>query len=129
MSDMESVAEDCDEMMMCGLPLFNHRWFKSRMKGIWLPSDDPVEIPETPTLTLVNKTVNPVTNLVRYNFKLRGPPHMSIYLLPIGGVTVVDWSFLKTMLQEKETYKPPYHIYFSYGKDSAPLDFYFDLKV
>ncbi|XP_005177924.1 endoplasmic reticulum metallopeptidase 1 isoform X1 [Musca domestica] len=129
MSNMESVAEDCDEMMMCGLPLFNHRWFKSRMKGIWLPSDDPVEIPETPTLTLVNKTVNPVTNLVRYNFKLRGPPHMSIYLLPIGGVTVVDWSFLKTMLQEKETYKPPYHIYFSYGKDSAPLDFYFDLKI
>ncbi|XP_013111709.2 endoplasmic reticulum metallopeptidase 1 [Stomoxys calcitrans] len=130
LSEMESVTEDCDELMMCGLPLFNHRWFKSRMKGYWLPSKEPIEMPGTPTLNLLNKTfVNGTTNVVRYNFELSGPPHMSIFLLPLDGVVVEDWSFLKNMLQDRVKYEPPYHIYFSYGKLSTPLNFYFDLKI
>lgn len=130
LSGMEDVADDCDEMMMCGLPLFNHRWFKARRKGKWLPvSKDEIEIPGRPTLKLVNKTLNTISNIIRYNFELSGPPHMSIFLLPLENVSVNDWSFLKKMLEDQETYQPPYHIYFSYGKDSAALNFYFDLKV
>ncbi|XP_075168829.1 endoplasmic reticulum metallopeptidase 1-like isoform X2 [Haematobia irritans] len=130
LSEMESVAEDCDEMMMCGLPLFNHRWFKSRIHGKWLPTKDPIELPATPTLALLNKTVvENTTNIVRYNFELSGPPHMSIFLLPLNGISVQDWNFLKAMLQDEEKYQPPYHIYFSYGKLSTPLNFFFDINI
>lgn len=126
---MESVAEDCEELMMCGLPLFNHRWFKSRMRGQWLPSADAAELPGTPSLTLINKTLNAADSTIRYEFELKGPPHMSIFLLPLEDVTLTDWSFVKKLLQEPQNYPPPYHVYFSYGKDPTPLKFHFDFQV
>ncbi|XP_065367016.1 endoplasmic reticulum metallopeptidase 1-like [Calliphora vicina] len=127
--NMETVSEDCDDYMMCGLPLFNHRMVKSRQQGKWLPTKEPAEMPATPTLTLLNKTFNVNNNTARFEFELSGPPHMSIFLLPMEGVTVLDWPFLKKLLQEPQEYQPPYHIYLTYGKLPTPLKFYFDFKL
>lgn len=129
LSDKRKVAGDCDKYMMCGLPIFNHRWFKSRKNAIWLPSKKPAELPDTPQLKLLSKDFNADNKTVRFEFKLSGPPHMSIFVLPLEGVTVLGWPFLLEMLQKPEKYQPPYHIFLTYGKLSTPLKFYFDLKV
>lgn len=125
---MTLMADDCDEYMMCGLPVFNHRWYKARHKGVWLPRKEPVIIPKMPQLTLISKAMNSSTNSMRYRFRLSGPPHMSIFIQPLNNVFVSDWSFITNMLDDPKEYQPPYHIFFSYGADSSPLDFYLDLK-
>lgn len=129
LSNMRLVANDCDDYMMCGLPLFNHRWFKARKQGVWLPTKETAELPATPKLTLLTKTFVDSNNTARFEFELSGPPHMSIFLQPMEGVTVTNWSFLKKLIEEPREYEPPYHIYFAYGKVSTPLKFFLDLKV
>ncbi|XP_053965331.1 endoplasmic reticulum metallopeptidase 1-like isoform X1 [Anastrepha ludens] len=122
------VAEDCEKYMVCGLPIYNHRWMKSRKYAAWLPREEPIKLPGKAILTLTNKTVNASTESVRFEFELQGPSHMSIFIQPVKNVTVSGWSFLPEMLEEPATYPPPYHIYFSYGKLSTPLQFYIDLQ-
>ena len=114
---------------MCGLPVFNHRWYKARHQGMWLPRQEPVVIPALPILTPVNRTLNTSTNTMRLHYTLSGPPHMSIFIWPLENVYVSDWSFLKNMLDDPKEYSPPYHIFFSYGADSSALEFFIDVKV
>lgn len=129
LDDMVAIASDCDEYMMCGFPLFNHRWVKARKKAVWLPSKEPVELPDVPKIKLLRKTFNSNNNTARFEFELSGPPHMSIFLSPMDDVSVYDWSFIKDLLNKAYDPDEPYHIYFTYGKHSTPLQFFVDFKV
>ncbi|XP_064543535.1 endoplasmic reticulum metallopeptidase 1-like [Drosophila montana] len=118
---------ECDAQMMCGVPCFNHRWCEARQAARWLPRKEPVEVPGTTTLELLNKTILAGGYTARYQFKLTGPARMSIFLKPLAGVKMQDWSFLRGMLDNPGTYKPPYHIFFAWGVDSSPIEFHLDL--
>ncbi|XP_030388603.1 endoplasmic reticulum metallopeptidase 1-like [Scaptodrosophila lebanonensis] len=121
------IRDKCGSLMMCGVPCFNHRWCKARYDGHWLPREKTVEVPGTRALTLLSKVVLPDGNNVRYVFNLSGPARMSLFVQPMKGLRMLNWSFLHGMLEQPAKFRPPYHIFFAYGNDDSPLEFYFEL--
>ncbi|XP_060658303.1 endoplasmic reticulum metallopeptidase 1-like [Drosophila nasuta] len=126
LTGLHSINADCDTLLMCGVPCFNHRWCKARSTGHWLEREEPVNIPGNASIELLAKTVQASNNTVRYEFELSGPPHMGLFIQPLDDVAVSDWSFIRNMLDEPEDYTLPYQIFFSYGKDNTPLKFHID---
>ncbi|XP_062134527.1 endoplasmic reticulum metallopeptidase 1-like [Drosophila sulfurigaster albostrigata] len=126
-NELISLENVCDTQMMCGVPCFNHRWCEARKAARWLPRKETVEVPGITTLELLNKTVLEGGYTVRYEFKLTGPARMSVFLKPMDGVKMLDWSFLRGMLDNPGIYKPPYHIFFAWGVDDSPIEFYLEL--
>ncbi|KAI9578034.1 hypothetical protein GQX74_013928 [Glossina fuscipes] len=120
----QSVKTDCDTEMLCGLPLYNHRWHKARNSGIWLPGPDP-HFNQMPVLKMSTKNQLSKTK-VRFNMTLTGPDHMGIFLRPINGGNISNWSFHETPL--RMNWPSPYFIYFSYGIVTSPLEFYLDVE-
>ncbi|EDW09407.2 endoplasmic reticulum metallopeptidase 1 [Drosophila mojavensis] len=126
LTGLTAIKEHCDTELMCGVPCFNHRWCKARETGNWLPREQEVIIPGNSSLLLLSKSLLPTGNTMRYEFELSGPPHMGLFIQPLEGVTVEDWSFIRNPLDEPEEYELPYQIFFSYGKDNSPLRFHID---
>lgn len=120
LTGLVGIADTCDCQMQCGLNCDTERW---------LPRKQPVEVPGDTKLELLNKTVVNSGYSIRYDFKLAGPARMTIYLMPLEGVKMVDWSFLRGMLDSPAKYKPPYQISFTWGADSSPIEFYVELTV
>lgn len=104
---------------------FYHEHYFFRESSFWIPGPS-VKLNRHPKVEVTRVTEMKNTDIVRYDFKLSGPDHMSIFINPINA-TVVNWSFHDTPLRME--WKPPYFIYFSYGIDSTPLSFYIDFKV
>lgn len=125
------LDEACKTHMKCGMPCFNHRWCDAVEDAHWLPRDEPVDLPGTPVLDLLNKTLlgNESDARVYYEFSVSGPPRMSLFIQPLDGVKMLKWSFLQGMLDNPSVYKPPYHIFIGYGSDSSPIRFNFELAV
>ncbi|KAH8275871.1 hypothetical protein KR026_003392 [Drosophila bipectinata] len=123
------LDEDCKTHMKCGVPCFNHRWCDAVEDGHWLPRGEPVDLPGTPVLELLNKTLlgNESDSRAYYEFSVSGPPRMSLFILPLKGVKMLKWSLLQEMLDNPSVYKPPYHIFIGYGSDSSPILFNFEL--
>lgn len=127
LTGLQAVGDDCDKYLMCGVPCFNHRWCKARTTAHWLPREE-VAIPGNSSLDLLGKTILNST-YVRFEFEVSGPPHIGIFIQPLDGVSVEDWSFIRNMLDEPEDYTLPYQIFFSYGKNNSPLKFHIDFEV
>lgn len=64
---------------------------------------------------------------MRFEMQLTGPDHMALHIQPLNSATVVGWSFHQTPL--RLDFKPPYYIYFSYGVNAAPLNFWLEVEV
>ncbi|XP_043644716.1 endoplasmic reticulum metallopeptidase 1 isoform X1 [Drosophila teissieri] len=125
LTGLVNMTSDCAKYMMCGMPLYDHRWVEAMEYTMWLPRKNPVWTPAEPILTLLNKTIQADSNTVRFEFELQSPDHTSIFIQPYEDVTVSSWSFLAEYLT---TNSPPYHIYYSFGIDDTPLRFYIELK-
>ncbi|XP_037717354.1 endoplasmic reticulum metallopeptidase 1-like isoform X2 [Drosophila subpulchrella] len=126
LTGLTSIDAYCDKYVMCGIPCFWSSWCRGLSSAAWLPREKKVDIPGTLELNLLNQTVSESGKYKRFEFDLTGPPHMDLYIRPLDGVTVEDWSFIRDMLDKPEKYSPPYQIYFSYGVDKTPLKFYID---
>ncbi|XP_017068760.1 endoplasmic reticulum metallopeptidase 1-like, partial [Drosophila eugracilis] len=122
LTGLVSMEPDCDKYVMCGAPCFY--FCGSRRNAGWLPRD--VTMLGDVNLSLVEKIAQTRTT-VRLEFELSGPPHMNVFIQPVGDAEISDWSFERKLLDEPDTFKPPYFIYFSYGKDSSPLKFYVEV--
>lgn len=129
LTGLYTVTNECNERMMCGIPCFNHRWCETRKVAQWLPRTEPVQVPGETKLELLNKTVLEDEYRVKYYFRLTGPARMSIFVQPFDGCKMLDWSFLHAMLDKPATFKPPYHIFFAWAADDAPIIFYLLLAV
>ncbi|XP_023168608.2 endoplasmic reticulum metallopeptidase 1-like isoform X2 [Drosophila hydei] len=116
------IENICDNLMNCGVPSFGQGWSGGR----WLPRKAPVTVPGVTTLELLSKTILESNYSIRYYFKLTGPAHMTIFVNPLDGVRLVDWSFLRGVPDCPAKCKPPYQIYFSWGADSSPINFYLE---
>ncbi|XP_017033139.1 endoplasmic reticulum metallopeptidase 1-like [Drosophila kikkawai] len=129
LTGLTRVDDQCQREMKCGMPCFNHRWCATVKNARWLPREEPVVIPGSLVLNLLNKTVVESVSKPRvlYEFRLSGPPRMSLFIKPLEGVKMLNWSFLKGMLDNPSIYKPPYHIFIGYGIDTSPIDFYLEL--
>ncbi|EDV36212.1 uncharacterized protein Dana_GF12845 [Drosophila ananassae] len=127
LTGMVSTSTYCDKYLMCGVPCFNHRWCKTREKSHWLPREKQVTLPGPTSMKLLSKTVLESGKVARFEFEMSGPPHMSLFIQPLDGVSVEDWSFIRNQLDEPQTYSAPYQIFFAYGNDNSPLKFHIDL--
>lgn len=126
--EKHKVSDVCNNEIFCGLPIYNHRWHQMKEYSFWIPIDEQPNIPgEKPTLTLTSKTEADASNNSRYSFTLTGPDHMTIFIEPKAPTKIVNWSFNDTMI--RDNWEPPYFIYYSYGKDRSPLDFYIDVET
>lgn len=119
-----SIKTRCKAEMMCGMPLYDYRFTKSRLQSKWLPRSEPIVPPGISTLDMLNKTVLNATN-VRFEFNLTGPSHMSLFIQPYENVKISNWSFLPSYLDTPL----PYHIYLTYGIDSSPYNFFVEAEV
>ncbi|XP_052843515.1 endoplasmic reticulum metallopeptidase 1-like [Drosophila gunungcola] len=124
LTGLVNMTSDCAKYMMCGMPLYDHRWVEAMDATMWLPRQNPVWTPAEPILELLSRTVLPDGKTIRFEFNLTCTDHTSIFIQPNEDVTVSGWSFLKEYLT---TVTPPYHIYYSYGIDNTPLKFSMDL--
>jgi len=126
LTGLVNMTSDCAKYMMCGMPLYDHRWVEAMDDTMWLPRENPVWTPAEPILELRNKTVLADGKTIRFQFNLNCTDHTSIFINPNEDVTVSSWSFLEEYLTSNS---PPYHIYYSYGIDNTPLDFSIDITV
>jgi len=119
-----SLKENCETHMMCGMPLYDYRYFQNRMTSKFLPRSEPIVPPGTLTFELLNKTmVNSTT--CRLEFSMSGSNQMSLFFQTEPDVKIVDWSFLRSHLATPQ----PYHIWFTHGIDDSPLKFSIDIWV
>lgn len=125
-----SQTSNCDTHMMCGVPLFDERWVGNRLQGMWLPREEPIVPPTPANLELLSKTVLNDTKTVRFEFRLTGPNYLSLFVQAYEDdyVTVSDWSFSRSYLEQKPALPLSYHMYITYGSN-APLEFSLDLTV
>ncbi|XP_017039083.1 endoplasmic reticulum metallopeptidase 1-like [Drosophila ficusphila] len=128
LTGLTSVDAFCDKYVMCGVPCFWSSWCRGLSSAAWLPREKEVEIPGKLELNLLNKTISETEKFIRFEFELSGPPHMGLYIQPLEGVSVKDWSFIRTMLDRPEKYSAPYQIYFSYGVDNSTYKFHIDFE-
>ncbi|XP_016953643.2 endoplasmic reticulum metallopeptidase 1 isoform X1 [Drosophila biarmipes] len=121
LTGLVSIAADCDKVMMCGYPLYDHRWVKNREQIMWLPREAEIVPPFVPVLELVAKT-DLGNNTMRYEFNTTTTDHTSVFIQPEEDVTIVNWSLLLAYIGQQTTY----HLYYSSGKNILPLTFYID---
>ncbi|BFG04134.1 endoplasmic reticulum metallopeptidase 1-like [Drosophila madeirensis] len=123
------VEPDCEKYVMCGIPCFYYSWCSQRTRAGWLPRETEVVMPGVELkFELLGRTVAEANRTIRFDYELSGPPHMNVFVQPLGGAKVEDWSFVRTMLDEPEQFSAPYQIFFSYGKDDSPLQFHIELS-
>ncbi|KAH8285617.1 hypothetical protein KR054_011702, partial [Drosophila jambulina] len=116
------IEPDCDKYAMCGAPCLYS--CGSRKSARWLPRDSDVVVPGNIELKLLETTITQPQNTVRYDFEVTGPPHMNIFVQPVGDAVVTSWSFVGNVLEKAN---PPYYVFFNYGIDDSPLKFFIEL--
>lgn len=128
LGEVHKVSEYCDEEMFCGMPLYNHRWNKARVYSLWIPLNEEPQI-ATAYANLTLQATEPLDEETqrRFNFTLTGPDHMTIFINVKNSAKILNWSFNDTLITSNEA--APYFIYFSYGLDNSPLEFFIDVEV
>ncbi|XP_051860674.1 endoplasmic reticulum metallopeptidase 1-like isoform X2 [Drosophila albomicans] len=122
LTGLVSIADRCDTHMMCGMPLYDYRFYANRPYLKWLPRSEPIVPPGDFQFELLNKTsVNSTT--MRYWFEASVSSHMNIFLKANEDVEITGWSFLESYL----TNTPPYFIYLVHGIDDSPYIFSVDI--
>nr|NP_001261090.1 uncharacterized protein Dmel_CG10073, isoform C [Drosophila melanogaster]AGB93622.1 uncharacterized protein Dmel_CG10073, isoform C [Drosophila melanogaster] len=116
-----SIAADCDTVMMCGFPLYDHRWVKNRLQIMWLPREEEIITPYEPKLELLSKT-ELGNNTLRMNFQSATTDHASVFIQPLEDVIISNWSLPTSYIGQQDTS----HMYFSYGKNNTALTFFID---
>ncbi|XP_017147750.1 endoplasmic reticulum metallopeptidase 1 isoform X5 [Drosophila miranda] len=120
----QKIGDDCQKEMMCGLPLYNQRWHKTRQNTLWIPASEPL-LGSVPAVKVISKKqVSP--SKIRYELQLSGPDHMALFIQPLNGAIMKDWSFHQAPL--RLSFQPPYFIYFSWGVNGDPLNFWLELE-
>ncbi|XP_064544316.1 endoplasmic reticulum metallopeptidase 1-like [Drosophila montana] len=125
LTGLVSMKSKCETHMMCGMPLYSYGYIQHRLQNKWLPRSEPIETPASTALQRLSKTaVNATT--VRFEFNLTGPSHMSLFIEPYEDVTLSKWSFVSDG-QVPSASQLPYSIFFTYGIDSSPINFFLEL--
>ncbi|EDV35717.1 uncharacterized protein Dana_GF12334 [Drosophila ananassae] len=124
LTGLVSVASDCDKYLMCGYPMYDHRWVKNRRNALYLPRSEPVVVPYEVKLELLNRTILENNVTVRFEFRANCTDHCSLFIKPETDVKISNWSFHPAYIGTQTTY----HIYFTYGKDKSPLTFFIEFS-
>ncbi|KAH8297072.1 hypothetical protein KR044_004485, partial [Drosophila immigrans] len=125
LTGMISLKSACEKHMMCGMPLYDNRFVTQRLQSSWIPRSEPIVPPLATTLKLLSKTVVNATT-VRFEFSLSGPSIMRLFIKANEDVTISNWSFLRTYLENPPPAPIPHQIYLKYFNDNTPFTFFFE---
>jgi len=128
LTGLVSLKPNCEKYMMCGMPLYDYRYVQQRLESKWLPRTNPIVPPGSAKLEMLSKTVLNSTTC-RYVYNLTGPAQMSLFFQTYEDATITNWSFLISYLKNPPSHPLAYHIFFNYGIDSSPLNFFVDISV
>ncbi|XP_062133874.1 LOW QUALITY PROTEIN: endoplasmic reticulum metallopeptidase 1-like [Drosophila sulfurigaster albostrigata] len=123
LSGLVSVTSRCEKYMMCGMPLYDSRYVQQRLDTKWMPRSIPVTPPGSTKLELLSKTIINSTTC-RFEYNLTGPPQMSLFFEAYEDVTIINWSFLESYLNNPPAHPLAYHILINQGIDSSPMNFF-----
>ncbi|XP_051861681.1 uncharacterized protein LOC117566483 [Drosophila albomicans] len=127
LTGLVSLTSRCEKYMMCGMPLYDYRYVQQRLESKWMPRSKPITPPGTTKLELLSKTtINSTT--CRFEYNLTGPPQMSLFFGAFEDATITNWSFLESYLNNPPAHPLAYHIFFNYGIDSSPLNFFLEIS-
>ncbi|XP_065226091.1 endoplasmic reticulum metallopeptidase 1-like isoform X2 [Planococcus citri] len=128
MSKAKLIEKDCEEELYCGLPyivpVMTIMW-----ETHWIPAPRPI-LPSNIELALTYRDYRP-DNIQRLSFQAKGPDHMTLFVSPYPGVVLKSWSLVGGPPLEGPKWKnrSTYYVYYSYGSDPQPWNFWLDLEV
>ncbi|KAJ3649732.1 hypothetical protein Zmor_021456 [Zophobas morio] len=126
---IQSIDQDCENYLFCGLPLVHSRMVQVVKYSSWIPAKQPV-LPEQPVLKVLSKSqVN--QHVIRYNVTVSGPDRLAVYLSPKTNTKIVNISLIERLPSERTVWndRDIFFILHVYGKERAALKFTFDVEV
>ncbi|KAH8371341.1 hypothetical protein KR093_007019, partial [Drosophila rubida] len=127
LTGLVSLKSRCEKYMMCGMPLYDYRYVQQRLESKWMPRSNPIIPPGSTKLEMLRKTIINSTTC-RFEYNLTGPPQMSLFFQAYEDATITNWSFLRSYLNNPPAHPLSYHIFFNYGIDSSPLNFFVEIS-
>ncbi|KAH8300004.1 hypothetical protein KR044_008474 [Drosophila immigrans] len=127
LTGLVSLKSNCEKYMMCGMPLYDERYSQQRLESKWMPRQNFIVPPGSAKLDLLSKTIINSTTC-RFEFNLTGPPQMSLFFQAYEDATITNWTFLRSYLNNPPAHPLSYHIFFNYGIDNSPLNFYLEIS-
>ncbi|ROL46785.1 Endoplasmic reticulum metallopeptidase 1 [Anabarilius grahami] len=120
----DSIRMHCqDQMPYCGFPWFLPVKFLVK-KNWYLPA--PEVSPEAPLEFRLLSRQETEWGSVKMTFEVKGPTHMSLYLLPHAGASLSGWSFGDGTPQFDLSGE--YFIFYSHGLDAPAWNFWFEIQ-
>uniref|UniRef100_A0A673GY95 Endoplasmic reticulum metallopeptidase 1 n=1 Tax=Sinocyclocheilus rhinocerous TaxID=307959 RepID=A0A673GY95_9TELE len=120
----DSIRSRCSEQLpYCGFP-----WFlpvKSLVKKNWyLPA--PEVSPEAPLQFRLLSRQDTEWGTVKMSFEAKGPSHMSLYLRPHAGASLMGWSFGDGT--PRFDLSGEYFVFYSHGLDAPAWSFWLEIQ-
>uniref|UniRef100_A0A3P9PH18 Endoplasmic reticulum metallopeptidase 1 n=1 Tax=Poecilia reticulata TaxID=8081 RepID=A0A3P9PH18_POERE len=120
----DSIRTRCrEDRPFCGYPWFLPVKFLSR-KNWYLPA--PEVSPGSPVDFSLTSKEETSWGTVKMTFSVKGPSHMSLYLMPHRGASLSTWSLGDGTPQFD--LNGEYFVFYSHGLDAAPWTFWFEIQ-
>uniref|UniRef100_A0A8C9SZ12 Endoplasmic reticulum metallopeptidase 1 n=1 Tax=Scleropages formosus TaxID=113540 RepID=A0A8C9SZ12_SCLFO len=121
----DTVRTKCHEdLPFCGFPWFLPVKFLVK-KNWYLPA--PEVTPKSPLEFKLLSRDNTEWGTTKLSFEVKGPSHMSLYLMPHSGARLSGWSFGNGTPQFD--LEGEYFIFYSHGLDAPAWNFWFEIQV
>ncbi|KAL3286357.1 hypothetical protein HHI36_000864 [Cryptolaemus montrouzieri] len=127
MKNAIAIDQDCHDYLYCGLPYLVPVLNMLR-KTHWIAAPSP---PKTMPLNMTLKNRENIPHGERLYIEIEGANHIGVMMSPVFGVTLKQWS-----LESKQPLAGPiwngrntYFIYYTYGLNPVPFNFYIDFEV
>uniref|UniRef100_A0A667YH94 Endoplasmic reticulum metallopeptidase 1-like C-terminal domain-containing protein n=1 Tax=Myripristis murdjan TaxID=586833 RepID=A0A667YH94_9TELE len=121
----DTVRTRCrEDRPFCGFPWFLPVKFLSK-KNWYLPAPD--VSPSSPVEFSLLSKEETSWGTVKMTFHVKGPSHMSLYLMPHRGASLSTWSFGDGTPQFDLSGE--YFVFYSHGLDAPTWTFWFEIQV
>ncbi|MBN3279846.1 ERMP1 metallopeptidase, partial [Polyodon spathula] len=121
----DTIRAPCDKQVpFCGFPWFLPVEFLVK-KNWYLPA--PEVFPKTPFEFALLSKQQTDWRTTKLSFEVKGPSHMSLYLLPHRGAALTSWSFGDGTPQFD--IGGEYFIFYSHGLDAPAWRFWFEVQA
>ncbi|XP_058123615.1 endoplasmic reticulum metallopeptidase 1-like [Anopheles ziemanni] len=118
------LGDECDRELYCGIPFYQNSHHGQRENAWWLPAGKP-NFPQPVDFRHTGSQYDPGTNATTFRFRVTGTDHMSFYVSPVYGVSLVGWSFSDAIPRSGRSWngQDVHYINFVHGIDDSPYEF------
>ncbi|XP_077288076.1 uncharacterized protein LOC143912654 [Arctopsyche grandis] len=127
---LESLRNDCEEEMYCGLPLYLTRLGLLGERSSWIKTHQPNQPIKTELLLKSRCEMDTDDSMCTLEFDLKGPDRMTLTFAPRDDAELVKWS-LETPVQQSGEWKkrPTYFLHIVSGEITGDFPLELTFKV